>query len=200
MINIKLFKINQLLSIAANSLKTSSTLILLLIFVFLWFIIKPAIPTIPSIKEKFLVCNLYDTNTWHSDNLFLRHFKSILTPPRKISFEVAFDKSFGEVQFSCKTRLPVSKLYQANTLNLEFRSNQKIDININLRIKGGGVPFDYLTYNLKEDTDNLVFFLDQKNNPKINWLRGDFDEILFTAKNFNQNQELIIDIDNIYLH
>ncbi len=194
-----MIKINRLLFLIVKKLRTRSTLVLLLTLIFLRFIVKPSIPTIPSLKDKFFVCNLYDTNTWHSDSIFFKHFKSILIKPRKVSFEADFDKSFGEVEFSCKTLIPVSKLYPAKTLNVEIKSNQKIDININLRIKGGGIPFNYLTYNLKGDPDNLVFLLDQKNNPKINWLRDDFDEILFTVKNFNMNEELILEISNIYL-
>lgn len=177
------------------------TLTIPLVFILLWFMVKLFIPTIPSLKNKFLLCNLYDTSSWYTKSEFLKYFKSVLSKSGKVSMEVTFDKSFGEVEFSCKSSIPLLKLYQANTLHFEIKSNQKVDVNVNLRIKGGGVPLEYKTYNKEEENyvNDLIYSLDQKNNPKINWLRGDFDEILFTVKNFDRSQDLIIEIFGIYL-
>lgn len=173
-------------------------LAIILIFTISYLLIKASIPTIPTLKNRFFVCDLYNTQTWQASIDGFKYFKSINPLTKKAFVEASFQNKTGIIEFSCKTYLPILALYKANTLHLEMKANQKLNISINLKNNSGGVPFDSLSYHESDDTVDLIYSLDQKYNPKINWLRSDFSEIVFVIKNLEM-EELLIEIHDIYL-
>lgn len=173
-------------------------LAIFLIFAISYLLIKASIPTIPTLNNRFFVCDLYNTQTWQASIDGFKYFKSINPLTKKAIMEASFHNKTGVIEFSCKTYLPILALYKANTLHLEIKANQKLDISINLKNSSGGVPFDPLAYHKPDAIVDLIYSLDQKYNPKINWLRSDFSEIVFVIKNLEM-EELLIEIHNIYL-
>ncbi len=174
----------------------------ILIIIFSWVIVIPIKPIMPSLSKKFPLCNLRDLGSWDINNESFEYLKSIINKKEQPFIELSFKNPVGDIALACKTHIPLDKLYQANTLNLEIKANQKMEVKMHLRNIDGDIIFNYITYNPEAESSpaNLITQLDQKTEPRINWLKKDFTEVVITVKSLKSKIDPVIKIYSVYLN
>lgn len=103
--------------------------------------------------------------------------------------------------FKCEARIPLKVLFRAKTININISSNQEASMRVFLHRHGSGGmnPVSQRIFP-KSTSGNLVTYdLDTINNPKINWLTGDYDEVIFEINNFKSLDNINISIQEVYL-
>lgn len=103
--------------------------------------------------------------------------------------------------FKCEAKIPVAVLFRAKIINVNISSNQDAGMKVFLHRNGSGGmnPVSQRIFP-KSTSDNLVAYdLDTINNPKINWLTGDYDEVIFEINNFKSFDNINISIQKVYL-
>jgi len=179
------------------------TILLFMIFITTLLLIRSIKPNVPLLRESFSLCNLGNLESWsilsETKPLF---YKSVSLEGGRPFFEIIYPKESSGSIFSCKTLIPVQKLYEAKTINIELITNQKINFKIGIFRRGGSPPLGKpatVEPSFKDEIRTITFYLDSKEGPKINWLTGDYDEIRFEWSNPNLEENLTIQILNVSL-
>lgn len=114
-------------------------------------------------------------------------------------FHIFFSYPPGTIMFACKTFVPISDLYDSETLNILVSIDQKADLQIGLQTKEGrGVNWTTKVDSTKTPT-LLTFNLDRSDTPKINWLTADYAAIAFYVMNLDTNKPVNIYLYSVYL-
>lgn len=163
-------------------------------------LLRTAFPLpISLLKEKFSVCSIENPHQWHM-TYGKSAIESVINSSGNKSLKINFENS-SAILFYCDTLIPVSILSKANTMNLLIKSNQKIDLKmIAERNQYGGYAIESKIDPEENDGFTLVSGrLGNKNAPKINWLTGDYNQVFFSIDSPNKGNQLILEIENIYL-
>ncbi|KKQ25798.1 MAG: hypothetical protein US62_C0006G0019 [Candidatus Woesebacteria bacterium GW2011_GWA1_37_8] len=162
----------------------------------IWVLLRTIAPITPrKIDTKFNLCSLDNITSWSipqgNQPTSIYSIKSL--KETKIVF--SFDKVSERIILICKTSIPVDVLYKAKSLNLNINSNQKLTITAEIQRHGQGAELHNLIIDKSSDDNPQIISSELgKIRPKINWLTGDYDSVIFylSPSNIESNLNLII--------
>lgn len=161
-----------------NKIVWDTSLIISISF-FCWILIRAILPIFPP--------NL--TNTYN-----LCGASNIL--------EITPQNSKDIRMFQCKTKIPVDILFRAKTINVNVFSNQEVSMTVLLHRNGSGgmhSPSQRIFPESSTSGNVVTYDLDSIDNPRINWLTGDYDEVIFEINNPKSLDNINVNIQKAYL-
>lgn len=153
-------------------------LIVLVIFLY-WIFLRAILPNYPKVlKSAYKLCD---------------HSKiEEITPSNRKDIRM----------FKCKTRIPIEVLFRAKTINVKISSTKKASMKVFLHRNhgSGGMHPESQRISPESKFGNIISYnLDHIDNPKINWLTGDYEEVLFDLNDFESLDNIKISIQDVYL-
>lgn len=154
------------------------------VLAFLWIMLATVSPIRPHRLEKHPIC--------------------YITPPSYINFVYKHPPTQPEqpefVNF-CKFTIPEMALYKALTLNVTYKLSQPGLFEIGMHRAGMGPswkPVEVTSSNANKLITS-TWLLNEADLPKLNWLSGSYEEVIFQVSKFDPNKELILSIYEVYL-
>lgn len=158
--------------------------IIFAVLILLWIMSATISPIKPHRLGKYPICNI--------------------TPPSHIEFVYQHPATaFEQPEFVnfCKYNISQMTLYKALTLNVTYKLNQPASFEVSLHRAGWGPMFVPVKIN-PNDTNKLItstWLLNEADLPKLNWLSGSYEQVIFRVSQFDPNKELILSIYEVYL-
>ncbi len=166
-------------------------LLIILVSIFCWIFLRAILPRYPKdLMNDYRLCDTPYSVLWSGQPEL--SYRLVIIPKRRTD----------HITISCKSKIPVGVLLRAKTIYVNIFSNQEADLTVFLHRNGSGgmYPSSQRIFPESSTSGNLVTFdLDSINNPKINWLTGDYDEIIFEINNFKSLDSIQISIQKVYL-
>ena len=155
------------------------TLLIILISLFCWTLLRSILPNYPrNLTDPYNLCNHPNIEE--------------ITPSNRKDLRI----------FKCKTKVPIDVLFHAKTINVKISSNREASMKVFLHRNNGsgGLNPEAKRIFSNSTSGNLVTYdLDHINNPKINWLTGDYEEVIFEINNFKSLESIKISIQKANL-
>lgn len=155
------------------------TFLIISVSFFCWILLRAILPNYPpNLMNPYNLCDTFNI------------------------YEITPQNSKDIRMFQCKTKIPVDILFRAKTIYVSILSNQEVSMTVSLHRNGSGgmQPSSQRIFPESSTSGNLVVYdLDSKNNPKINWLTGDYDEVILNVNNFKSLDNIKVNIQNVYL-
>lgn len=154
------------------------------VLMFLWIMSSTVSPIKPHRLEKYPLC--YISPPSHI-NFVYKHPTIYFDQPEFINF--------------CKFHIPEIILYKALTLNVTYKLSQPGFFGIGIHREGMGPSWKPVEVN-SSNTNKIIastWLLNETDLPKLNWLSGSYEEVVFQVSKFDSNKELILSVYEVYL-
>lgn len=140
---------------------------------------KTAYPNFYTLKERFSICG--------------KGFTVEVVPGESSSDN-------NKITINCNSWIPVDIVYKAQTINFHVQTNQRIDLKITFMRNGFGALGVQSSIASTDNNFTLVSKkLEDVRGSKINWLTGDYNELVFDVDYYNNKEDLLVEIKDIYL-
>lgn len=179
-------------------LRYLNTLLNIFSILFSVILIRFSIPgTIPKLKEPFSLCKSENIQLWKGQTPVKIE---ALKKDDEVILEISPDKQVNRFVFECNTPIPLNILFRANSLYVSISTNTtNIEVTAYIHRNGsGGIAPDPKRISSTNTFENIFYEFDKEYRPKVNWLVGDYNRIVFDISNPNGSKDTKIYINKVY--
>lgn len=166
--------------------------------------------TVNPLKPKrltghFQICDISNISSWDAiqEKIQQVSIAGILPGATGNYIEFTYENLSDNSFILCKFNIPEIVLYKASTINVVYKLNQPAQLAIGIHRVGQGPFWEPVIINSdsvnKKITSTWTIDKDQGNEPKLNWLSGPYEEVIFRVSESDRAKPLVLTIYEVYL-